>query len=694
MKRIIVATLVLALSACGGDGDKQSIPTPTEPPAIYQHLKAPLPATEKLHYASAEQLETLLKNGVRLDSAMWGDIAVDGMLRDNAAAENLPAPQPSAAPNSEAGYSQTNVQVSGVDEADYVKYDGQYLYVRHWPNYDDISDTGGVRVLQTNAATAEVAEVSDIGLGEELNFGNLELYLLMGDVRADALATLQSGGDGLFYPMESLLLDTPVYSQQTSITLKLHDLTEPADPQLGWQLELDGRLHDSRKIGDMLYLVTSHFPQIPELYSRDSRPFDEDDIEAVLGDTPLESLFPSYSINGGEPELLGSGDGCLVGTDDSGQFGYSRQHYIVAIDLRHKAVTQAVCLATPVLGIYSSTGSLYLGASQWSNDWDSSYTVVHKFDLNEEGIRYAATGSVPGNLGWASPSFRMDEFDNRLRIITSSGWGTNVDHRLWVLEEDSDKQSLELVAQLPREDAPSPIGKPGEDIYAVRFFGERAYVVTFERIDPLYVIDLSNAELPVIAGELELPGFSTYLHPLGDDYVFGFGRAASEEGVQLGLKAALFDVRDITNPQVVNEVAMGGRWSWSDALYDHKAFNFLRTAEDAWRISFPATLSNDDFSWLREDIDDGDAQVDIQSLSVVENNSRVLVLLEANALGSEQAELRLHGSLQSGNSDDRQWWQYSAFGRGILHGDAVFYVGGLEVWTALWTNPGNILGPY
>ena len=155
-------------------------------------------------------------------------------------------------------------------------------------------------------------------------------------------------------------------------------------------------------------------------------------------------------------------------------------------------------------------------------------------------------------------------------------------HQLTVLQESStsDRKRLEAVARLPNLDHPQPIGKPGEQIYAARYLGSRAYIVTFKKVDPLYVIDLHDQEAPVIAGELNMPGYSSYIHPIGDDLVLGIGKDAvpSESGDfawYQGLKLALFDVSDMTAPQEVSTVVIGDRGTTSSLLYDFHALAYL-----------------------------------------------------------------------------------------------------------------------
>jgi hypothetical protein len=168
---------------------------------------------------------------------------------------------------------------------------------------------------------------------------------------------------------------------------------------------------------------------------------------------------------------------------------------------------------------------------------------------------------------------------------------------LTILEEDSSTKSLRIVAQLPNETRPEPIGLPEEKLYASRFIGDRAYFVTFRITDPLYVLDLSTPTDPFIAGELKVDGYSDYLHPLSETLLLGIGKDAipatgSADGRGAwyqGVKLSLIDVSDPSNPREADKRIIGKRGTESNALYDHHALTSLRVG-DTQRIALPIQL--------------------------------------------------------------------------------------------------------
>jgi len=683
MKYWLILIMSGLLCACGGS-NTQTLPTDPDPNITvvpYQNLFVPPPSAEVLHYANGERLERLLKNGARMGVSGSRQFTEDLAVQSSAnAVENaLSVAQPSLT-----NFSETNVQVSGVAEADYVKYDGHYLYVHAWPeNQMDGDGEHRIRVLQTEPERASAVEVSHIPLPQAGSYEQVELYLQQG-AAAEALVVLSSGGVVDFASIDAFPPNDYLATNH-SFNVDVYDLGNPAMPTYGWGVEIDGQVHTSRKMGNTLYVVSSYSPHNGVLGRTLLESPDEDTTEAALADISVESLIPTYSINGEEPQMLHDSGACLVGNEQSSNAGYSNLHYVIAIDLTASALADVVCIASPVTGVYSSTDAIYLSASVYDRNWVESFTVLHKLNVGESGVTYSATGAVPGHLGWSSPSFRMDENEGFLRVLSSAqNESGEPDHRLWVLEQHESEQTLEIVAQLPNDGLPAPIGHPGEEVFAVRFFGEQAYIVTFRRTDPLYVLDLSNPLEPIIAGAVELPGFSTYLHPFSEGYMFGFGREADENGREQGLKAALFDVRQLDNPQVVSEIVLGGNASWSDALYDHRAFNFLRTEDGNVRITFPATLASTD----------NGADPNLEVLTVANDYTRALVLLEIDGLAGESPEMHVHGTVQKPDVDEREWFNYSVFGRGILHGDAIFYVEAPDVWGARWSNLNTISGPH
>jgi hypothetical protein len=241
-----------------------------------------------------------------------------------------------------------------------------------------------------------------------------------------------------------------------------------------------------------------------------------------------------------------------------------------------------------------------------------------------------------------------------------------------------------VVATLPNDQQPAPIGKPNEALYGVRFLGERAYAVTFERTDPLYVLDLSNPLAPTIAGELELPGFSDYLQPLGDNLLLGVGhQAVNVDGATViqGVKVGLFDTSDIASPQVLQEEIIGKRGTSSAASYDYHALSLLKVPDsERYRLVLPISLN------------DGTPQWGEGASAYYPWQSSLFRLYEIDT-GASTPTLQSTGDLVVEEASQSQNWASAYFFRSVINGDDVHAIYGDKVWSASWNTPSEAVGP-
>jgi uncharacterized secreted protein with C-terminal beta-propeller domain len=238
--------------------------------------------------------------------------------------------------------------------------------------------------------------------------------------------------------------------------------------------------------------------------------------------------------------------------------------------------------ASTVIGeagiVYSSANAMYIASNIFTGwfqnvpgtDEDYMVTAIHKFDIASSGDEalYRGTGTIKGSV---LNQFSMSEFEGNLRVAhTRDNWSVGESENLVsVLAEGTDGQ-LETIGSLDGL-------APGERIYSARFMGEKGYVVTFETVDPLFTIDLSEPTNPTLVGELKIPGFSTYIHPLGDNHLLTIGQhtVANEWGGFSidGIQLTVFDVSDFAAPEQAHKVVLEGN-AWSSAVYDSKAFTF------------------------------------------------------------------------------------------------------------------------
>jgi uncharacterized secreted protein with C-terminal beta-propeller domain len=209
--------------------------------------------------------------------------------------------------------------------------------------------------------------------------------------------------------------------------------------------------------------------------------------------------------------------------------------------------------------VYASPASLYVATQRW--EAEEPDTALHRFDIADpDRTAYAASGSVPGTL---LNQFALSEHAGVLRAASTTGWGTGGESFVTTLARHD--------GRLVQRGQVGGLGR-GERIYAVRYAGDVGYVVTFRQTDPLYTVDLSDPANPRVRGELKIPGYSAYLHPVGDDLLLGVGQEATDQGLTQGLQLSLFDVRDLAHPTRLQQLRLGTRFSRSAVEWDHHAF--------------------------------------------------------------------------------------------------------------------------
>ena len=425
-------------------------------------------------------------------------------------------------------YSTTNVQVEGVDEADIVKTDGEYIYLIKG---DD------VRIVKAYPPLA-LEEVADVNFGDS-SFYPYEMY-----VDGDRLVVIGStyGNEFDYY------YGTAVY---------ILDISDKSDVEVVRDVVFEGDYNTSRKIGDTVYLVANQW----NYYT----PWDGDWVE--------DDLVPLYRDSAvGEVEELVSCGGVryMPGVIDVTDYTILAA---IPVDDVDGEIGEEVIIGSYGT-VYASMENLYIAEPRYKWDWwyedsgDNEETYIHRFGLSRTDIDYEGVGSVPGTV---LNQFSMDESGEYFRIATTTGgWWGDSSNNVYVLDKD-----LDVVGELEGL-------APGEEIYSTRFMGNRLYMVTFEQIDPLFVIDLSDPTDPTVLGELHIPGVSDYLHPYDENHIIGFGLdTLSADAIASlgwswfqGMKISMFDVSDVENPVELHKVVIGDRGTTSELLYNHKALLF------------------------------------------------------------------------------------------------------------------------
>lgn len=462
-------------------------------------------------------------------------------------------------------FSGTNVQVQGVDEADLVKTDGNYLYLlsqgklvilRAWPA-DQLD-----RVSQTDLEGTPIA-----------------MYL-MGD-RLTVLSHVFEaapgvpGRPGLFSTADLL-----PYWGVSRTKVSVFDVSDRAAPRSVQETYLDGYYNDSRAIGENVYVIVRSGIDLvrPESTCTETECVyeTEEHFRERLQAGGLDALLPGMYVRPGSGQPL-QRTGSLSAAEDISRPRSLQEDNLLSVlvfDVTRNEtgpVGSASAFASYSSVVYASTTALYVVSNP--ANWEDQSWTVQKFRLDGATIDLVAAGEVPGQ---PLNQFALDEYNGTLRIATTRNlWGTigGSTNNVYVLAEEAGV--LNVVGAL--EDL-----APGERIFSVRFLGDRGFLVTFRQVDPLFALDLGDPTAPRSLGQLKVPGFSRYLHPVEDGYLLGIGRDADETtGRTRGLQLSLFDVRDLANPvRIAHYLIDPGNdwtWSWQSSLaeWDHHAFSYF-----------------------------------------------------------------------------------------------------------------------
>ena len=466
-------------------------------------------------------------------------MASDDMAEAEAPAQGV-STSAASAPVEGVDFSGTNVQEVGVDEADIVKTDGRRIFT-----------LSSGRLVVVDAASR-----SSMG----------------------SVAVAEGWGRELFIDGDSLLLITRSTSdapEGSETVLQRIDVSSDA-PRIVETLNVQGNYISARSVGGTARVILRYDPQwnFPFVFPQNETAEDvaETANRAAVLNSTLDDWLPHYTL-GSADSSTGS---LLVPCSDvhapsvfSGLGVTTVMSVPIGVDFDP---SESTAVMAPGDTVYASTGSLYVATTRWvdsdtysdDDEWQEAWrrrrTSIHRFDISGAEAAYEASGEV---LGVIHNQFSLSEHNGHLRIVTTVGgpWGDESESQVRVLSTGGDV--------LTEVGSVGDIGG-GEQVQSVRFVGDVGYVVTFRQIDPFYTIDLSDPANPSILGELKIPGFSSYLHPISDTLVLGVGSDADADGRVTGAKVSLFDVSDLAAPR---EVAV---WTapdgWNDVGWDHRAF--------------------------------------------------------------------------------------------------------------------------
>ena len=596
--------------------------------------------------------------GMEEDMVMIGEaeMAMDDGGMDMDSASSTGSDKTSSNSVEGVDYSGTNNQESGVDEADFVKTDGSYIYIVN-NGYNDwgVYPSGHVHILEIPEA-GNVSYLSNISIEGRPNemllvddkaviYSNVYIYSyyeekhpLLPHMEAkhrpppkddkpspdQDSTTVNSknseGNKGARSSDSDRDIEYEYYYRTTSFTkLTVLDLTNRSSPQVTRELYIEGDYQTARESGGTVRMVSYGWMDIYGLKTwldfSDYKTYWNLDWESskreqiwmdvmnetieyndiIIDQTPLDDLLPRIHEKFGDNitthKYTESEDGnCqnfAAASDSTGQGITS----IMTLDLLEENFSfNADHILSNWATVYASGNVMVMAESAWDSWWfwgdeeseNNEMTNLHVFDISNPGqTDYIASGRINGTI---QDQFSLSEHNGNLRVCSTTGqWGR------WWLDDPEPMVSHVFVLGFNAEETEyEVVGHVGgiaedEQIWSARFMGDKAYIVTFRNIDPLWTIDLSEPTDPQVIGELEIPGVSTYIHPMGDNHLLTIGIAGDEDGLHWGVtQISIFDVSDFSNPKLASSLQLnpassednGWSYSYSEATYEHKAFQY------------------------------------------------------------------------------------------------------------------------
>jgi uncharacterized secreted protein with C-terminal beta-propeller domain len=707
----IFLVLLMSLSGCTGLIDESEDDTADIilKPDLGESVKRAIGTPNLQTYSDCNELEVALKSSVEEEIrtnliqaveeiSYWGGGWMEDdmeMVADSSEGGATSTPQKR---NEGTDYSGTNNQEQGVDEADFVKTDGFHIY---------FLDNGMLHIM-------DVPEFGELEHASTTLIEGNPVAMMLNEDRLVVVSTVSSWNLDSKDPLSDAMgWGGDWYGWRTSTLTKftVYDISNTTSPFVNRELYIEGNYMTAREVGGTVRTVTHAWMDVPDLqqwldypenywsseYTDSMRRNAREQSAAlamqhnqqVLEEITLEELIPQVHERVGDEIITHhlSGDDCsdFAAPESALNRGYTS---IFTIDLISEELEFE---ADHIVGnwplVYSSQDTLIITENAWDlwwfwgNDDLNEATNIHTFDISEPGTtEYSGSGRVDGTI---QSQFSISEHEGVVRVATTTGqWGR------WWMENPEPMEShvITMSHALDLESGQEHLLEMGrvdgiaynETIWSARFVEDRAYLVTFQNMDPLWTIDLTNPTNPQIMGELEVPGVSTYIHPLSDDAILTIGLGPGDEETGLGLdwghtRISLFDVSNFSDPQLTQALSLspvddpdeGWSWAWSEATWEHKAFQYW---EPKGMLAIPMNTYRYDYYY------DNAGKYHY-------NYDWVSKLMIVNVT---EDGLELHGEVdhsQFYDTDENRWWSSYNIRRSIFMGDYIYAIshGGITV---------------
>lgn len=696
--------LLMGMSGCTGlfDNDETYEMAPTD---LGDVAKRSLGSPNLETFSDCNELENALKQSIEEEARTsllqavddvyyWGGgIWLEGdteMAMDDAGSATSSTPPPTTRQEG-VDYSGTNNQEQGVDEADFVKTNGYNIF---------FVDNGVLHIM-------DVPEFGEIEHASTTAIQGSPVAMMLNEDNLVVVSTVSSWNIDNDDPLQDAMgWSGDWYGWRTNTLTKftVFNISNSSSPEINRELYIEGYYMTAREVAGTVRTVTHTWMDIPDLRTWISYPdgywnsdYSEEErrnmrevaaLEAmehnqdVISDITLEDILPQvHERVGGEiiTHHMDGGD-CsdFAAPEDALNRGYTS---IFTIDLISEELDFE---ADHIVGnwplVYSSQDTLIITENAWDTWWFWGHddlmesTNIHTFDISQPGeTTYAGSGRVDGTI---LDQFSISEYEGVVRVATTTGqWGR------WWMENPAPMENhvITLSHALDVDTGKTRLLEMGrvdgiaynETIWSARFVEDRAYIVTFENMDPLWTIDLSNPTSPTIMGELKVPGVSTYIHPLSDDAILTIGLGPADEETGLGLdwgntRLSLFNVSNFSDPQETQTLSLspvedptdGWTWAWSEATWEHKAFQYWAPKG---MLAVPLNTYRYDYYYD----EDGHYHYEYDWVSK-------LMIVNITEEGME-----LHGEVdhsQFYDTEEYHWWSSYNIRRSIFMGDYIYAI--------------------
>ena len=569
MKKIVIAIILIFILILSILGYKVMVTDNEEAELVEISSKAEL---EAIYNRDIDEISipsklltlpfSILYESSRSFTSSMGDVVINssGITPDSytgsSAADSITSTQ------STKEYSTTNIQVENVDEADITKTDGDYIY----------------SLSEDKVVITDVKDETQIKIASEIKPGDSNT------IPSDLI--LYNNKLTIYLNFHTQIKKSRYYNNRNSTVVTVYDISDREQPKKIKDYQLEQPYYTSRCIDGRLYVISSGYlkeenDEIVTYYYEDGKQIDPGykNIKRIKDiDTTDQTILSMLDLNNiNEAVKVNS---YLMDVENA----YVSENNIYLLEEKYDGSYSGVPKISSIFGLKGIFGAFEDDDEEYDY---GRYTYIYKFNLLDDGsIQYDRKAKEKGQT---INQFSIDEYEGNLRVALYNSEGS----RIVIFNNEMEKiGETEKLAE-------------GEKMYSSRFLGDRAYLVTYKTIDPLFVIDLSNPENPQVLGELKIPGYSTYLHPYDENHLIGIGmqteekvnrdssgRVRSTTATITGMKMALFDVTDVNNPIQISDTIIGDRRTTSAILTNHKALLFSKEKE---LLAIPVNNYTEDF---------------------------------------------------------------------------------------------------